>query len=41
MNFGDAGDGFFGLLDADAPDYMDYSLMASIGNLLAKFSPLG
>lgn len=41
MNFGDAGDGF-GLLDADAPDYMDYSLMAGLGNLLAWiFAPLG
>ena len=41
MNFGDAGSGF-GLLDADEPDYMDYSLMAGLGNLLAWiFAPLG
>ena len=41
MNFGDAGDGF-GLLDSEAPDYMEYSLMAGLGNLLAWiFAPLG
>ena len=41
MNFGDAGEGF-GLLDSDAPDYMEYSLMAGLGNLLAWiFAPLG
>lgn len=28
MNFGDAGEGF-GLLDSEAPDYMEYSLMAA------------
>ena len=32
MNFGDAGEGF-GLLDPDAPDYMEHSLMAGLGNL--------
>ncbi|MEE0304429.1 MAG: ferrous iron transporter B [Senegalimassilia anaerobia] len=41
MNFGDAGEGF-GLLDPDAPDYMEHSLMAGLGNLLAWiFAPLG
>ena len=41
MNFGDAGEGF-GLLDSEAPDYMEYSLMAGLGNLLAWiFAPLG
>ena len=41
MNFGDAGEGF-GLLDPDAPDYMEHSLMAGLGNLLAWiFTPLG
>ena len=41
MNFGDAGEGF-GLLDPDAPDYMERSLMAGLGNLLAWiFAPLG
>ena len=41
MNFGDAGEGF-GLLDFEAPDYMEYSLMAGLGNLLAWiFAPLG
>ena len=41
MNFGDAGEGF-GLLDSEAPDYMEYSLMAGLGNLLAwVFAPLG
>ena len=41
MNFGDAGEGF-GLLDSEAPDYMEYSLMAGLGNLLAWiFTPLG
>ena len=41
MNFGDAGGGF-GLLDPDAPDYMEHSLMAGLGNLLAWiFAPLG
>ena len=43
MNFGDAGQGF-GLLDQDAlgDSYMDYSLMAGLGNGLAWiFAPLG
>ena len=41
MNFGDVGEGF-GLLDSEAPDYMEYSLMAGLGNLLAWiFAPLG
>ena len=41
MNFGDAGSGF-GLLDPEDPDYMEYSLMAGLGNLLAWiFTPLG
>ena len=41
MNFGDAGEGF-GLIDSEAPDYMEYSLMAGLGNLLAWiFAPLG
>ena len=41
MNFGDAGSGF-GLLDSEDPDYMEYSLMAGLGNLLAWiFAPLG
>ncbi len=41
MNFGDAGSGF-GLLDTEDPDYMEYSLMAGLGNLLAWiFAPLG
>ena len=41
MNVGDAGEGF-GLLDSEAPDYMEYSLMAGLGNLLAWiFAPLG
>ena len=43
MNFGDAGEGF-GLLDQDAlgDSYMDYSLMAGLGNALAwLFAPLG
>ena len=41
MNFGDAGEDF-GLLDPDAPDYMEHSLMAGLGNLLAWiFAPLG
>ena len=41
MNFGDAGEGF-GLLDPDAPDYMEHSLMAGLSNLLAWiFAPLG
>ena len=41
MNFGDAGSGF-GLLDSEDPDYMEYSLMAGLGNLLAWiFTPLG
>ena len=41
MNFGDAGEGF-GLLDPNAPDYMEHSLMAGLGNLLAWiFAPLG
>ena len=41
MNFGDAGEGF-GLLDPDAPDYMEHSLMAGLGNLLVWiFAPLG
>ena len=41
MNFGDAGEGL-GLLDSEAPDYMEYSLMAGLGNLLAWiFAPLG
>ena len=41
MNFGDAGEGF-GLLDPDVPDYMEHSLMAGLGNLLAWiFAPLG
>ena len=41
MNFGDAGEGF-GLLDSEAPDYMECSLMAGLGNLLAWiFAPLG
>ena len=41
MNFGDQGNGF-GLLDTDDPDYLQYSLMAGLGNLLAWiFAPLG
>ncbi len=41
MNFGDAGDGF-GLLDTSDPDYLEYSLMAGLGNCLAWiFAPLG
>ena len=41
MNFGDAGSGF-GLLDSEDPDYLEYSLMAGLGNVLAWiFAPLG
>ena len=43
MNFGDAGGGF-GLLDAEevGANYLDYSLMAGLGNCLAWiFTPLG
>ena len=43
MNFG-VYDGAFGLLDAEAigDDYLDYSIMAMLGNLLAWiFAPLG
>ena len=41
MNFGDAGNGF-GLLDTEDPDYLEYSLMAGLGNILAWiFAPLG
>lgn len=41
MNFG-VYDGSFGLLDAEEEGYLDYSLMAALGNLLAWiFAPLG
>ncbi len=41
MNFGDMGEGF-GLLDADAEGYIDYSLMAGLGTGLSWiFAPLG
>ena len=41
MNFGDAGEGF-GLLDADMDDYIQYSLMAGLGNAIGwVFAPLG
>ena len=41
MNFGDTGSGF-GLLDAEDPDYLEHSLMAGLGSLLAWiFTPLG
>ena len=41
MNFGDMGEGF-GLLDSEVDGYMDYSLMAGLGNILAWiFAPLG
>ena len=41
MNFGDSGSGF-GLLDQDDPNYLDYSLMAGLGNILSWiFFPLG
>ena len=41
MNFGFY-EGSFGLLDAEMDGYLDYSLMAALGNLLAwVFAPLG
>ena len=41
MNFG-IYEGAFGLLDTDVDGYLDYSLMAGLGNLLAwAFAPLG
>ncbi len=41
MNFG-VYEGQFGLLDADVDHYIDYSIMAGLGNLLAWiFAPLG
>ncbi len=41
MNFG-VYEGRFGLLDAEMEGYLDYSLMAGLGNLLAwVFAPLG
>ena len=41
MNFG-VYDGAFGLLDADMEGYLDYSLMAGLGSILAwVFAPLG
>ncbi len=41
MNFG-VYDGRFGLLDAEMEGYLDYSLMAGLGNVLAwLFAPLG
>ncbi len=41
MNFG-VYEGRFGLLDAEMEEYLDYSLMAGLGNLLAwVFAPLG
>ncbi|RDC04068.1 ferrous iron transporter B [Eggerthella lenta] len=41
MNFGDAGEGF-GLLDTEADNYIQYSLMAGLGNAIGwVFAPLG
>lgn len=41
MNFGDAGEGF-GLLDTEADNYIQYSLMAGLGNAIGWiFAPLG
>lgn len=41
MNFGDAGEGF-GLLDTEMDDYIQYSLMAGLGNGIGWiFAPLG
>ena len=41
MNFGDAGEGF-GLLDTEMDDYIQYSLMAGLGNAIGWiFAPLG
>ena len=41
MNFGDAGEGF-GLLDTDMDGYIQYSLMAGLGNAIGwVFAPLG
>ena len=41
MNFGDAGEGF-GLLDTEAGNYIQYSLMAGLGNAIGwVFAPLG
>lgn len=41
MNFGDAGEGF-GLLDTEADNYIQYSLMAGLGNAIDwVFAPLG
>ena len=41
MNFGDAGEGF-GLLDTETDNYIQYSLMAGLGNTIAWiFAPLG
>lgn len=41
MNFGNAGSGF-GLLDPSIDDYVQYSLMAGLGNLISWiFAPLG
>ena len=41
MNFGDAGEGF-GLLDTEADNYIQYSLMAGLGNAVGwVFAPLG
>ena len=41
MNFGDAGEGF-GLLDTDMDGYIQYSLMAGLGNGIGWiFAPLG
>ena len=41
MNFGDTGEGF-GLLDTEADNYIQYSLMAGLGNAIGWiFAPLG
>ena len=41
MNFGDAGEGF-GLLDTETDNYIQYSLMAGLGNAIGWiFAPLG
>ena len=41
MNFGDAGEGF-GLLDTETDNYIQYSLMAGLGNAIGwVFAPLG
>ncbi len=41
LNFGDSGSGF-GLLDPELDDYLQYSLMAGIGNAICWiFTPLG